>query len=41
MIDGELCEIVSDRPGARGYGVERAGSQGAAENALPTRLLQG
>jgi peptidase E len=41
MIDGELSEIVSDRPGARGYGVERAGSQGAAENALPTRLLQG
>jgi peptidase E len=40
MIDGDLAEIVADRPGARGYGVERAGSHGAAEHALPTRMLQ-
>jgi len=35
-----LAEIVSDRPGARGYRVEPAGT-GATETPLPARLLGG
>jgi dipeptidase E len=35
----ELAEIVSERPGARGYRVERGPDGGAVETALETRVL--
>ena len=35
----ELAEIVSERPGARGYRVERGTDGGAVETALETRVL--
>jgi peptidase E len=38
-IGQDLAEIVADRPDARGYLVEPDGRGGAAESALPTRLL--
>ena len=35
----ELAEVVADRPGARGYRVERAADGSVVETPLPTRLL--
>jgi len=40
FADGELAEVVADRPGARGYRVGRAAGGQAAETPLPARLLQ-
>jgi peptidase E len=39
FADDTLAEIVADRPGQFGYRVTQDGTGGAAENALPTRLL--
>ncbi len=38
-VDRDLAEIVADRPDASGYLVEPDGCGGAAERAVPTRLL--
>lgn len=38
FVDGQLKQVVSSRPGARGYHVERDGSQ-ARESVLETRYL--
>jgi hypothetical protein len=38
-VDRDLAEIVADRADATGYLVEPDGSGGAAERAVPTRLL--
>ncbi|MBA2476674.1 MAG: peptidase E [Actinobacteria bacterium] len=35
----ELAEVVADRPGARGYRVERAGDGSVLETPLPARLV--
>jgi peptidase E len=39
FADDELAGIVADGPGASGYRVEPDGAGGAAETALPARLL--
>jgi peptidase E len=40
-VDDELAEIVTDRPAARGYRVDRSAGDGAAETALDSRVLAG
>ena len=40
-VDSDLAEIVADRPGARGYLVDRASGDLAAETVIDTRLLAG
>ena len=39
VLDDSVAEIVTDRPGARGYLVRRSGEDGAEETELEVRQL--